>query len=102
MLLGYDIGTSSVKASLVDSKTGMTVASAQYPDAEAPIISKQAGWAEQEPEMWWDELRQATQRVAQKAGRSLNEVKAIGISYQMHGLVCVEGGQAITSVYHLV
>ena len=90
MLLGYDIGTSSVKASLVDSKTGQTVASAQYPDAEAPIISKQAGWAEQEPEMWWDELRQATQRVAQKAGRSLAEVKAIGISYQMHGLVCVD------------
>lgn len=90
MLLGYDIGTSSVKASLVDAKTGQTVASAQYPDSEASIISKQAGWAEQEPEMWWDELRQATLRVAQKAGRSLTEVKAIGISYQMHGLVCVD------------
>ena len=90
MLLGYDIGTSSVKASLVDSKTGQTIASAQYPDAEAPIISKQAGWAEQEPQMWWDELCQATARVAEKAGRSLKDVKAIGISYQMHGLVCVD------------
>ena len=90
LLLGYDIGTSSVKASLVDAQNGNTVASAQYPDAEAPIISKQAGWAEQEPEMWWDELVQATKRVAEKAGCSLQEVKAIGISYQMHGLVCVD------------
>ncbi len=92
LLLGYDIGTSSVKASLVDAETGQTVASAQYPDAEAPIIAKQAGWAEQEPEMWWDELVQATKRVAGKAAAqtSLKDVKAIGISYQMHGLVCVD------------
>ena len=89
-LLGYDIGTSSVKASLVDAETGQTVASAQYPDAEAPITSKQAGWAEQEPEMWWDELKQATKRVADKAPGALESVAAIGISYQMHGLVCVD------------
>ena len=89
-LLGYDIGTSSVKASLVDAQTGQTIASAQYPDSEAPIMSKQAGWAEQEPEMWWDELKAATSRVAEKAGGSLADVKAIGISYQMHGLVCVD------------
>ncbi|MBR5716279.1 MAG: carbohydrate kinase [Bacteroidales bacterium] len=92
LLLGYDVGTSSVKASLVDAQTGQTIASAQYPDAEAPILAKQAGWAEQEPEMWWDELVQATKRVAEKAAAvsSLKEVKAIGISYQMHGLVCVD------------
>ncbi len=88
-LLGYDIGTSSVKASLVDIQTGEAF-SAQYPDAEAPIIAKQPGWAEQEPEMWWDELKQATKRVAEKSGADLKEVKAIGISYQMHGLVCVD------------
>ena len=92
LLLGYDVGTSSVKAALVDAQTGQTVASAQYPDAEAPIMAKQAGWAEQEPEMWWDELAQATKRVASKAAAvaSLKDVKAIGISYQMHGLVCVD------------
>ena len=90
ILLGYDIGTSSVKASLVDAETGKTIASAQYPDAEAPIITKQAGWAEQEPQMWWEELKQATARVAEKAGGSLDDVAAIGISYQMHGLVCVD------------
>lgn len=90
ILLGYDIGTSSVKASLVDAQTGQTVASAQYPDSEAPITTLQAGWAEQEPQMWWDELKQATARVAEKAGGSLHDVAAIGISYQMHGLVCVD------------
>ena len=92
LLLGYDIGTSSVKASLIDAETGQTLASAQYPDAEAPIIAKQAGWAEQEPEMWWDELKMATKRVADKAAvaDALQSVKAIGISYQMHGLVCVD------------
>ena len=96
LLLGYDIGTSSVKASLVDAETGKTVASAQYPDAEAPIIAKQAGWAEQEPEMWWEELKQATKRVSEKADASLQDVKAIGISYQMHGLCCVDSeGKAL-------
>ena len=89
LLLGYDIGTSSVKAALVDAQTGQTVASAQYPDSEAPIMAKQPGWAEQDPEMWWEELKQATARAAAKAGGSLADVKAIGISYQMHGLVCV-------------
>ena len=88
-LLGYDIGTSSVKASLVDVTTGQSVASAQYPDAEAPITANQPGWAEQEPEMWWEELTQATKRVFAIADVK-NEISAIGISYQMHGLVCVD------------
>jgi len=95
-LLGYDIGTSSVKASLVDARSGAILASAQYPDTEAPIIARQVGWAEQEPEMWWSSLKQATGRVAAAAGVSLREVAAIGISYQMHGLVCVDrNGKAL-------
>lgn len=89
-LLGYDIGTSSVKASIVDAKTGQTVASAQFPDTEAPIIAKQAGWAEQEPDMWWNELKEATARLEAQAEGCLAKVSAIGISYQMHGLVCVD------------
>ena len=89
-LLGYDIGTSSVKAALVDSESGRTVATAQYPDTEAPIIARQPGWAEQESEMWWEELKQATLRVAAQVDGGLTNVKAIGISYQMHGLVCVD------------
>ncbi|MCR5312904.1 MAG: carbohydrate kinase [Bacteroidaceae bacterium] len=85
-LLGYDIGTSSVKASLVDVKTGECVESAQFPDAEAPISAPQPGWAEQEPEMWWNELKEASKRLGDK----IKQVCAIGISYQMHGLVCVD------------
>ena len=80
-LLGYDIGTSSVKASLVDAQTGQTIASAQYPDSEAPIMSKQAGWAEQEPEMWRDELKQARAHVAAQAEGAPAKVKAIGNAY---------------------
>ena len=79
-LLGYDIGTSSVKASIVDAKTGQTVASAQFPDTEAPIIAKQAGWAEQEPDMWWNELKEATARLEAQAEGCLAKVSAIGIS----------------------
>ena len=87
-LLGYDIGSSSVKGSIVDAQTGKTVAFASYPSHEAIIISKQAGWAEQEPSMWWANLKAVTQRLLQQV--SAREIGAIGISYQMHGLVCVD------------
>ena len=86
-LLGYDIGSSSVKASLVEVESGRTAASAFYPKSEAPILSAQSGWAEQNPDAWWEYLKMATVEVlGQVSGAS---VSAIGISYQMHGLVCV-------------
>ena len=89
-LLGYDIGSSSVKASLVDSETGKCVASAFCPKHEMPIVSKHAGWAEQDPLLWWENLRQATAEVLSSCPAPA-EIAAIGISYQMHGLVCVDG-----------
>ncbi|MBQ3872299.1 MAG: carbohydrate kinase [Bacteroidales bacterium] len=98
-LLGYDIGSSSVKASLVDAQSGKCVASAFYPKQEAPIISKKAGWAEQDPSMWMGNLRLATEDVLHQLGEIIphraqldlaDAVAAIGISYQMHGLVCVD------------
>lgn len=89
-LLGYDIGSSSVKASLVNAETGKCVASAFFPKTEARIISVTPGWAEQDPESWWENLKLATQAVMAEAGTDAAEVKAIGISYQMHGLVCVD------------
>lgn len=89
-LLGYDIGTSSIKASLVNIYTGECEAAVFYPDTEAKIIVKKKGWAEQEPNSWWESLKGATNKIkAQKPGL-LSQVKAIGISYQMHGLVCVD------------
>jgi xylulokinase len=89
-LLGYDIGSSSVKASLVNAETGKCVAGAFFPKSEARITALQPGWAEQSPEMWWDNLKLATQAVLSESGVDKNDIKAIGISYQMHGLVCVD------------
>ncbi|MBQ5416089.1 MAG: carbohydrate kinase, partial [Bacteroidales bacterium] len=92
-LLGYDIGSSSVKASLVDAQSGKCIASSFFPKQEAPIISKKAGWAEQDPAMWLGNLKLATSDVlsqARERGASALDIKAIGISYQMHGLVCVD------------
>lgn len=89
-LLGYDIGSSSVKASIVDAATGKRVASDFFPKKEAPIITHKQGWAEQDPESWWNYLKQATQSVLVESAVSPADIKAIGISYQMHGLVCVD------------
>ncbi len=89
-LLGYDIGSSSVKASLVDAQTGKCVSSAFYPKSEAAIIAVKPGWAEQEPSSWWEYLKLATADVLSSSGADSSDVKAIGISYQMHGLVCVD------------
>lgn len=89
-LLGYDIGSSSVKASLVDAQSGACVASASFPKTEAPIKAVQPGWAEQAPDHWWQYLREATAEVLSTSHVAGADVKAIGISYQMHGLVCVD------------
>ena len=89
-LLGYDIGSSSVKASLVDAQTGKCVSSAFYPKSEAAIIAVKPGWAEQEPSSWWENLKLATADVLSASGADPVDIKAIGISYQMHGLVCVD------------
>lgn len=89
-LLGYDIGSSSVKASLVDAQSGRCVASAFYPKSEAAIIARKPGWAEQEPSSWWENLKLATADVMASSAADPKDIKAIGISYQMHGLVCVD------------
>ena len=92
-LLGYDIGSSSVKASLVDAETGKCVASAFFPKTEAGIIAIRPGWAEQEPESWWENLKLSTRSILSESRVDAKDIKAIGISYQMHGLVCVDKRQ---------
>lgn len=89
-LLGYDIGSSSVKAALVDADSGVCVASDFYPKTEAPIKAVCQGWAEQNPADWWKYLKEATASVLAKSNVDPVEIKAIGISYQMHGLVAVD------------
>ena len=90
LLLGIDIGTSSVKASVVDAATQLCIASAQYPVTENEIISKQNGWAEQSPEMWWQQVQQVILKVNAQNLYNPKDIKAIGIAYQMHGLVCID------------
>lgn len=89
-LLGIDVGSSSVKTSLVNADTGKCVAAAFYPEKEAPIMAVKAGWAEQDPQMWWNNMKLSLQKIMTEAGATGEEIKAIGISYQMHGLVCVD------------
>ncbi|HEY9007618.1 xylulokinase [Ohtaekwangia sp.] len=92
-LLGYDLGSSSIKATLVDAGTGQVVASAQSPSEEMPMLAVHAGWAEQDPEMWWEHAVKALQTCLKKSGINGADIAAIGISYQMHGLVCVDKDQ---------
>ena len=89
-LLGFDVGSSSVKASLVDAETGQMTATAFFPEKEAPIKAVKAGWAEQDPEMWWMNAKLSLKKIMADAGATGEDIKAIGISYQMHGLVCVD------------
>ncbi len=94
-LLGFDVGSSSVKASLVDVDNGQMVATAFYPEKEAPIKAVKAGWAEQDPEMWWTNAKLALSKIMAEADAKGSDIKAIGISYQMHGLVCVDKQQKV-------
>src|SRR5438128_9242350 len=88
-LLGLDIGSSSVKASIVDADTGKTLASCHSPAEEMAMQAPQAGWAEQDPLLWWEHVVKSIRMCLQNPGVNAKDVSAIGISYQMHGLVCV-------------
>ncbi|MBF6627635.1 MAG: carbohydrate kinase [Proteiniphilum sp.] len=94
-LLGYDIGSSSVKAAIVEVETGRTVASDFFPKIEMPMHAEKAGWAEQDPEMWWTNLKLANASVLAQSKIDPKDIKAIGISWQMHGLVLVDSDQQV-------
>lgn len=95
MLLGYDVGSSSIKATLMEAETGQVLATASVPDKEMEIIAKRSGWAEQNPQTWWENVIAATQKIKAKTNFAAGDVKAIGISYQMHGLVIVNRKQEV-------
>lgn len=94
-LLGIDIGSSSVKASLVNIESGKCVASDFSPKVEMEIIAVKSGWAEQNPETWWENMKNSVQSILKQSGVNGNEIKAIGISYQMHGLVLVDKNKQV-------
>lgn len=88
--LGIDLGSSSVKVSLVDGESGAVLAKSFAPQSEAPIIAVRNGWAEQNPDDWWSYLKEALQSALSSPKISANDIQAIGITYQMHGLVLVD------------
>lgn len=91
-LLGYDLGSSSVKAAMVDAGTGATVGQVQYPDTEMAILAPQSDQAEQHPADWWAAIAQVTRRLLATTGISPDQIAGIGIAYQMHGLVLLDAG----------
>jgi xylulokinase len=95
LLLGIDIGTSSIKVSVVDAATQRSIASAHYPDTESDIIALHPGWAEQSPEMWWEHTQLAILKLHAQRKYDPSDIGAIGIAYQMHGLVCVDKDQKV-------
>jgi xylulokinase len=94
-LLGFDIGSSSVKATLLDASTGKTVITTSSPDTELEIIAPKPGWAEQHPDTWWDNVKNCIAKIKQKHSKETEAIDAIGISYQMHGLVLVDKAQKV-------
>lgn len=94
-LLGLDVGSSFVKASLVDADRGVAVASASEPATEMTIASPRPGWAEQHPDDWWTNVVAATRRAMREADATPESVAAVGVSYQMHGLVLVDRSQRV-------
>jgi xylulokinase len=98
LLLGYDVGSSSVKATLIEAETGKVLAGASSPEKELEIIAKKLGWAEQDPFIWWEHVKEATRKVASQIRNPKSEIRnveAIGISYQMHGLVIVDKNKEV-------
>ena len=95
LLLGIDVGTSSIKVAIVDAQTQQCIISVQYPDAETGITTLQKGWAEQSPEMWWENVQQAIIKAHASKKYNSQDIGAIGIAYQMHGLVCVDKNQQV-------
>ena len=93
LLLGYDVGSSSIKASLIDADTGELVSSDFSPQQEMKIDSPQMGWAEQHPESWWEHVVIATKNMLAQISSQSYEIISIGISYQMHGLVVVDNNK---------
>ena len=94
-LIGYDIGTSSVKASIVNVLDNEVVGTLNYPDQEMDIIARNSGWAEQQPEVWWNNLCVVTEKLLKKTKANSEDIKGIGITYQMHGLVLVDKDQQV-------
>jgi len=88
--LGIDIGSSSIKAALVKGDTLQPIGYAKSPEQEMDMIAHRAGWAEQDPEIWWKNLVVACQSLKHQFPAEYARIGTVGISYQMHGLVLTD------------
>jgi xylulokinase len=95
LLLGIDIGTSSIKVAVVDATSGKVLVTVQYPDTETPITALKPDWAEQNPEIWWEHVQQAILKANASKKYNPLDIQSIGIAYQMHGLVIVDKEQQV-------
>ncbi|GAC1589104.1 MAG: FGGY-family carbohydrate kinase [Ginsengibacter sp.] len=95
LIMGIDLGTSSVKVSVIDGITKKIVASASYPETESEIISLKPGWAEQNPEKWWTDVKTAILKCNTQKRYTPSDITAIGIAYQMHGLVIIDKNKKV-------
>ncbi|MGD8427981.1 MAG: FGGY family carbohydrate kinase [Balneolaceae bacterium] len=95
LLLGYDVGSSSIKASIIDAEKGERIGFALSPGRELPINAPRPGWAEQDPVVWWRHLKKATRTLLSENSLDPKRIQAIGISYQMHGLVVVDRNRKV-------
>ena len=93
--IGFDLGSSSVKAALIETTTGKSVGITQFPEKEMVIVAEQTGWAEQDPNLWWKNIGQVTKKLLTQTGVSSKKIKGIGIAYQMHGMVVVDKNQQV-------
>ncbi|MFA7418275.1 MAG: FGGY family carbohydrate kinase [Melioribacteraceae bacterium] len=93
--LGFDVGSSSIKASILDVESGKVVADGFYPKEEMTINSPLSGFAEQNPEIWWEYSKLLLKQLLREKKIDGKKIKSIGISYQMHGLVLVDKDQNV-------
>lgn len=93
--IGFDLGSSSVKAALIEASTGKSIGVTHYPETEMAIVAEQTGWAEQDPNLWWKNICKVTAKLLVQTGISSKKVKGIGIAYQMHGMVVVDKNQEV-------
>lgn len=98
LFLGIDLGTSSIKVSVIDADTQQCIASAQYPKTEVDIMAPQTGWAEQSPDLWWKNAQQAILKCNATQLYNPKDIIAIGIAYQMHGLVWLIRGKVFYAI----
>jgi xylulokinase len=95
LLVGYDVGSSSIKATIMEADTGRVLTSATSPEKELQIIAKELGWAEQHPHVWWEHVKLATRKARAQARCDISSLEGIGVAYQMHGLVLVDKNKEV-------